>query len=553
MHTGFLKPVLFNGFTLYTAYMKKHSFIAGAIVAVALTVPFAASALSIDAVQQQIKDLMSRVSALQSQLAGSSSTSSAVLAVPAKGSPRLCGIMQRSLSIGRSGDDVKGLQEFLREEGYLNTQATGYFGNATQVALRKWQFENGVIAKLTAGGSGTFGPATMARFKARCGSDLLTVTPAQGAAPLTVTVMSGTGDEQDYRPSMADGQDTLIDFGDGSERVWVHCAVRTEESSVARCVTPVSMQHTYEKDGVYVVSIVRAGGMCIGGCPETILASQKVSVGGPIACTREYMPVCGAKPVVCITTPCNPVPTSYGNLCTMKADGATLLYSGECKDTSLSPEANPQCKAWFDGCNSCGRSEPGGPAFCTLKYCAADATQKASCTAYFDGGSTGNKPPVISSFSGPVQLSVNEIGTWKITASDPENGELQYSILWGDEWVAATDASRRVMAPAQSIQQQTTFTHSFSRAGTFTVGLTVTDKEGAQARSTATVQVAQTACTADYAPVCGRPQGCVNTCPVGMYCAAVCQLHQAQTYSSRCQMNNANADFVHDGVCNGTE
>lgn len=49
-------------------------------------------------------------------------------------------------------------------------------------------------------------------------------------------------------------------------------------------------------------------------------------------CTMDYNPVCGAKQVQCIKAPCDPVQQTYGNLCTLSADKATLLYTGECKD-----------------------------------------------------------------------------------------------------------------------------------------------------------------------------------------------------------------------------
>ncbi len=525
--------------------------VAGFIIAAAVAAPFAASALSVEDLQQQIKDLLAKVSTLQLQLrqqtaASTTPVSSGLTTATAH---RICAIMNRNLSRGHSGDDVRSLQEFLSTEGYLGTSATGFFGPATASAVAKWQSSNNISA------IGSFGPMSRERMKVWCGESnngLLSVSPQKGSAPLTVIASVMTGDSGSHPPSYVDGQDTLIDFGDGSERQWVQCAVSAQDIYPSRCVNPVWFNHTYSSNGTYVVSIVKAGGMCMGGCKETTLASARVIVGDtPIACTKEYNPVCGGKPVVCITTPCNPVPTTYGNLCTMKADGASYLYSGECKDTTVNPESNPMCKSWNDGCNSCGRSEIGGPAFCTLKYCTPESMSKPYCSAYFDE-TPGNKPPVVSSFSGPVQLAVNEIGTWKITATDPENGSLKYTIVWGDEWAMA-DAASRSMAPQASIQQNSSFTHSYSRAGNFTVALTVTDSSGKEARTTATVQVNQTACTGEYAPVCGRPQGCTNTCPPGMFCTMQCQQHQAQTYSNRCVMNNSNADLVHDGVCTGTE
>lgn len=43
----------------------------------------------------------------------------------------------------------------------------------------------------------------------------------------------------------------------------------------------------------------------------------------PIACTKEYMPVCGVSP--------SQEEKTYGNMCTLKADNAKILYAGECK------------------------------------------------------------------------------------------------------------------------------------------------------------------------------------------------------------------------------
>ncbi|MBP9757030.1 MAG: peptidoglycan-binding protein [Candidatus Pacebacteria bacterium] len=531
--------------------MNTKSLVAGIIISVALATPFAASALSIGDLQQQIKDLLAKIATLQAEIRMQSTASTSPVSNWSEvKSNRICSIINRNLVRGQSGDDVKGLQEFLSTEGYLQASATGFFGPATAQALAKWQSKNNISA------IGSFGPLSRERIKIWCGNSgngLLSVSPNKGAAPLTVTVTSKTGDASDYRPSMADGRDTMIDFGDGTERQWVHCATNGQDIYPSRCQTPVSFSHTYTADDVYIVSIVKSGGMCLNGCKDETIATEKVIVGNsPVACTKEYMPVCGAKQVVCVAAPCNPVPTTYGNVCTMKADGATLLYSGACKDTTVSPENDSMCKSWNDGCNSCGRSTPGGPAFCTLKYCSPESMQKPYCSAYFDNGSNSNKAPVISSFSGPVLLAVNEIGTWKITATDPENGTLKYSIVWGDEWTAS-EAAMRTMAPQASIQQDSSFTHSYATAGNYTVGLTVTDSEGKEARSTATVQVSQTACTGQYQPVCGRPNGCANTCAPGMYCALMCQMHEPQTYSNRCQMNNSNATLMHEGVCTGNE
>ncbi|MBI2097897.1 MAG: PKD domain-containing protein [Candidatus Vogelbacteria bacterium] len=92
----------------------------------------------------------------------------------------------------------------------------------------------------------------------------------------------------------------------------------------------------------------------------------------------------------------------------------------------------------------------------------------------------GNLPPTISGVSGPTTLNVGQAGTWTVQASDPENGPLSYSVIWGDEVTVAPMAG----SPAASAVQQTaTFTHAYARAGTYYPRFKVTDNAG-QSNST---------------------------------------------------------------------
>ncbi|MFZ2886432.1 MAG: PKD domain-containing protein [Minisyncoccia bacterium] len=562
--------------------MYKNIFLAS-VIALVLIVSASSpvQALTAGDIQSQIQQLLSKISELtrQIEVLRSQNGNGATVTPPASAlSHRICTIAMRQFNQGASGDDVKAFQEFLRSEGYFDRVPTGYFGTVTKDSLARWQASQGFE------GAGVIGPKTLERIKIKCGignsSGRLSANPSSGTAPLSVTFSHYVGG---FRPA---GISYVLDFGDGSSERATECSAPADA-----CTGPGKNTHTYQSNGTYTATLTRVTDPCPDdGDPSTprclaavqseVIGKTQVFVGTTGACTKEYMPVCGAKPVVCITTPCNPVPTNYGNKCTMNADGASFLYEGQCRSGGTDPAADRSCKAWHDGCNSCARETADSPAMCTLKYCAIPAA--AYCTAWFDANS--NKAPVISGLSGPTSLTVNQTGTWTVIASDPENQNLSYAITWGDDLSYATPS---VASAAYLDRQTTTFTHAYSKAGTYTVTVVVRDANGKEAKTTTTVRVDgavncpmtqilctsgthpyqpsgtdargcplqpqcvadTTACTAIYQPVCGRPAGCANTCAPGMYCTAVCQLHTPQTYGNKCSLTAANATFLHEGQC----
>ena len=289
---------------------------------------------------------------------------------------------------------------------------------------------------------------------------------------------------------IADAGSYKIVFGDTSEHI-LSCS-----GAAGTCPGPPTVEHTYLANGNYTATLVQYGYFAPPSdtqeVPQRTLGVAVIHVGDKSVC-NEAKPVCGSKPIVCITTPCDPVQQTYRNRCELFADNASFLHEGECSS--------------------------------------AGAT---------------NKPPVISGFTGPTTLKVDEVGTWSVNASDPENAALSYRILWGDE--RPEHILSAVASPDTAFTQTSSFTHAYNSPGVYTVMVTVRDPEGKEARMATTVKVGGEfiACTLEYNPVCGQPPepACRNAEP-----ACMVPTPAPKTYSNTCFLNAAGATLLYGGQC----
>src|SRR3989338_6049186 len=137
----------------------------GAVTVLAVLLPFAASALSVDDIQQQINNLLAQITQLQEQLkqlrgddgspvactmeakvcpdgtaVGRTSPRCEFAACPSrvKPLPPICPTFERTLAQGATGDDVTQLQQ------YLGVAQTGYYGPVTARAVAATQAEAGL-------------------------------------------------------------------------------------------------------------------------------------------------------------------------------------------------------------------------------------------------------------------------------------------------------------------------------------------------------------------------------------------------------------------------
>jgi len=184
--------------------------IAGAIV-VAAMLPILASAETDVATQMQ--SLLSQIQALQLQLKNLVASSSVGVMMkrdgentpPGQVAKTMCIQLARNLRAGMSGDDVRSLQEMLREdkENGFNAQATGFFGPLTARAMAKWQMRMGIAAK----SDGAVGPLTRGYFERTCGKGLgkmdddadksrKVAGEITAVAISSITIKSGNGDSR---------------------------------------------------------------------------------------------------------------------------------------------------------------------------------------------------------------------------------------------------------------------------------------------------------------------------------------------------------------------
>lgn len=378
------------GVVLYLKHMNYTRFFIVCALVISLSLPPTLSAQTTSDVQSQINQLLEQIRQLQQQILQLRTQVTAPSTPPGRPDNwrhRIC-LVARNLQLRDENDDVRSLQEFLREEGLLSAEATGFFGDLTLQALRKWQANNLGITSgdaLTTGW-GVFGPRSRVFLARWCGgsnpgSTNLIATPAAGRAPLGVAFSA--------RNVWEGSSEFRITFGDGSEGTMQHLSCAGECAQ-----NPLSASHTYASAGTYTATLYRK-------------------------------------------------------------------VLNDCQST-----ASTTCAAWVDREDAVGSARVFVVATSSL----------------------GNLPPVVTGFSGPTTLNLNQNGTWTITATDPENSQLSYQIRWGDE-NRFDDLLAIANINQESFVQQSTFTHAYSRAGTYRVSVAVRDSAGQVARTTTTVRV----------------------------------------------------------------
>ena len=90
----------------------------------------------------------------------------------------------------------------------------------------------------------------------------------------------------------------------------------------------------------------------------------------------------------------------------------------------------------------------------------------------------------VSGVDAPTRLAVDQEGTWTVKASSNTDGNLQYSVDWGD-----SDMNMARNMSGETTQSSASFTHSYSEPGTYHPKFTVTDEDGNKSSVSASVVV----------------------------------------------------------------
>lgn len=237
-----------------------------ALIISAVLAPAFVSAATAEELRTQINDLLTRIQALQAQIAGQTGGSATTPGGTTSPAPAgTCPRVSRVLKLGDSGDDVTRLQQFLALDSaiYPEQSVTGYYGALTEAAVKRFQCKNKLVCDGDAAstGYGVTGPRTAALLALQCPdgggvvpattpgsvSGFIKVTPTTGPSPLNVLVDATVNTARNCGAAVYQ-----IDYGDGS--------------SPGTIVVPQNgcneihqaFSHTYQSAGTYSV-LLRSG------------------------------------------------------------------------------------------------------------------------------------------------------------------------------------------------------------------------------------------------------------------------------------------------------
>lgn len=360
-----------------------------------------------------------------------------------------CTTIEHTLRLGswdrNTDNDVTELQTFLRAEGYLRSQPTGFFGFSTLRAVRSFQAAEGL--RIT----GVVNAETRTKIEAASCDETHADLEITGITAPTSLMVGETGTWTVEALSQTEGNLSYsVVWGDESD------TRRMAVSTVDPVQSSATFTHTYAAEGTYTpqFTVTNDAGTTVTQSAASVSVSTKAHVEiTSLSATSGY-----AGDLVTITgSHITPASTVYV--------GSTNASSTVTSDTSITFTM---------------------PSLGTGSYDVYVENENGTSNAIRFEVKVKAVRISVSGIDAPVRLSVNQEGTWTVHADTNVSGNLRYSAVWGDEGMM-----RAMFGADSSTQTSSTFTHSYSNEGTYTPKFTISDDAGHSSSVSATVVVTQ--------------------------------------------------------------
>ncbi len=402
------------------------------------------------------------------------------------------------LQVGSRGPDVIQLQTWLMSNGFSipaiasNPSLKGYFGAQTQSALAAYQRSINLPAY------GFFGPMTRAYLN-RGGN------PLPGALSVAITnapASLGVGQTGTWTILATGGQSTTnlsysVIWGDEN----VFAGVQAQSPAIQQNNQITTFTHAYSNSGIYNVTFtVRDNARGV-----TATKSAQVTVGSVASNLQITTPNGGESWQKGTTQYIGWTGTAVNSNQTadirLEFPRPTCAQPGQlivCMALQRAPyliakgvNLSARSYAWNVGSVSDlsgSNATIAADGQYKIQICPTNSSDCDDSDSNFTiySGTNNNQQPVINGVDAPVSLSINEVGKWTIRATDPQNSQLSYSVLWGDEPGYATTGGTTA-SPISS--QSAVFSHSYANSGVYMVTFTVRNGYGAMVQTSASVNV----------------------------------------------------------------